>query len=106
LEQLFLARSYTNTGLSFIDVVSNLAYCCLTGYTVGFPQVTALGVNYLMEKANGYNLQRLCGCLILTLWSRFFLKSPQKFYMLKKSSAVCGSRRFVTVNRPFDPILS
>jgi len=79
IETAALARSYTNIGLSFTDVVSNLAYCCLTGYTVGFPQVTALGENYLMEKANGYNLKRLYGWLLLTLWSRFFLKSPQSF---------------------------
>jgi hypothetical protein len=93
-------------GLSFADAVSSIAYCCLTGYMVEFPRVTALRENYLMDKANGCNWKRLYMWFLLTLWGRFFLNSQQTFQILKKSSTLYRSRRFIAVNTPLDPILS
>jgi hypothetical protein len=55
LKQLF--SQIVHIDLSFTDAVSNLAYRSLTGYTVGFTQVTAVGGELFDDKSQRLQLE-------------------------------------------------
>ena len=71
-----------------------------------FPTGHGSGGELFNGKSQRLQLETPVRVASINFMEYIFLNSPQKLHMFKKSLAVCESRRFVTVNRPFDPILS